>query len=675
MSQTFKYLYSIGLIASLIAPGGYADAYQMKTTYPKRANYFLSWDLSESQARELAKWDMVILDMEHGVRNQDKLRLMRALNPSIILLAYITSQEIRDDALEQKAYAPLRYELAEKIDPAWNLQRPNGALVSFWPGTHVLNLTTAAPTIDGARWIETLGSFVSARVLGSGLWDGVFLDNVWNNLSGQLGGALDINRDGVTESAETIDRAYADGFNALVQIIRAATGDRYLIAGNDGDRFVQFNGMMFENFPRARGWSATMKQYTDFIDKARPPSFAIINANTANTGDQSQLQAMRFGLTSTLLGDGYYAFDFGDQNHGQTWWYDEYEALLGEPVSAPYVQKTGAANFAVKGVWRRDYTRGMVLVNTADAAETFDLNADFEKIKGTQDASANDGQIVNMVSIPPHDGIILLRPQDSLEGAPYVNGAFIRLYRADGTQSRNGFFSYDESFLGGQTIARIDLDRDGAFETIIIEHNHAVIKEGDIVRAQIYPFGSVWRGELSVATVDTGDENGLYLVFGQKTRGGKVAVTRADGVVITRPFEVIRAGFAGGVTVSAGHLNNSANTEIVIGIARGASLVRVFSLRGRLLSAGWSAFGARDTQGVSVAMGDIDGDGRDDIIAGHARGIPEVKVFDSRGALKNRFVAGSQQSRAGIDVSSARFDGDWRSDIITSSRSCFFCGP
>ena len=312
-----------------------------------------------------------------------------------------------------------------------------------------------------------------------------------------------------------------------------------------------------------------------------------------------------------------------------------------------------------------------MLVNTADTTEQIDLDADFEKIKGAQDATTNDGQIVNTISIPARDGIILLRPLDSLEGVPYVNGAFIRLYHADGTQLRNGFFAYDDSFLGGQTIAHIDLNRDSVLETIVIEHNHALIKQGDLVLASIFPFGSAWKGELSIAVADTSGARGLYLVFGQKTRGGKVAVTRADGTLITPPFEAIRRGFQSGVTVSAGHLNNSANTEIVIGTARGSSL---FSLRGKLLSGGWYAFGRRDTQGVSVAVGDVNGDGRDEIIAGHLRAAPGVKIFNSRGVLQNSFVAGSSQSKSGIEVSSAPFGGALPNTIITSSRSCFFCG-
>jgi len=44
---------------------------------------------------------------------------------------------------------------------------------------------------------------------------------------------------------------------------------------------------------------------------------------------------MRFGLTSALMGNAFYSFDYGDDDHGQTWRYDEYEVSLGQPTGAP----------------------------------------------------------------------------------------------------------------------------------------------------------------------------------------------------------------------------------------------------------------------------------------------------------------------------------------------------
>jgi len=65
-----------------------------QTNSPKLANYYLNWDLSETQAKDLSKWDLLVLDMEVQARHPDLLQKMRLWNPDIILLVYITPQEI-----------------------------------------------------------------------------------------------------------------------------------------------------------------------------------------------------------------------------------------------------------------------------------------------------------------------------------------------------------------------------------------------------------------------------------------------------------------------------------------------------------------------------------------------------------------------------------------------------
>ena len=41
---------------------------------------------------------------------------------------------------------------------------------------------------------------------------------------------------------------------------------------------------------------------------------------------------VRFGLTFTLMNDGYFAHEFGDMWHGDDWWYDELDFDLGDPL-------------------------------------------------------------------------------------------------------------------------------------------------------------------------------------------------------------------------------------------------------------------------------------------------------------------------------------------------------
>ncbi len=76
-------------------------------------------------------------------------------------------------------------------------------------------------------------------------------------------------------------------------------------------------------------------------DPASPHLFTIINADTANADDTvnsgvQNFRQIRFLISQQpVMGDGYFAYDFGPQNHGQTWWYDEYDNGAGSSLSRP----------------------------------------------------------------------------------------------------------------------------------------------------------------------------------------------------------------------------------------------------------------------------------------------------------------------------------------------------
>ena len=94
--------------------------------YPKLANYYLNWSIdSDQEARELAKWDLLILDMEMQVYSPQMLTKLKQYNPNIKLLAYVTSQEIRNDSLSLYGNS-LRKRLYQQIDDQWWLKDANG---------------------------------------------------------------------------------------------------------------------------------------------------------------------------------------------------------------------------------------------------------------------------------------------------------------------------------------------------------------------------------------------------------------------------------------------------------------------------------------------------------------------------------------------------------------------
>lgn len=60
-------------------------------------------------------------------------------------------------------------------------------------------------------------------------------------------------------------------------------------------------------------------------------------------------------------------------------------------------------------VWQRDYEGGRAMLNATATTQTVALGETFQKIRGQQVPSVNDGSTVTLVTIPPLDGLILLR--------------------------------------------------------------------------------------------------------------------------------------------------------------------------------------------------------------------------------------------------------------------------
>src|SRR5262249_59643236 len=71
--------------------------------------------------------------------------------------------------------------------------------------------------------------------------------------------------------------------------------------------------------------------------------------------------------------------------------------------------------------------------------------------------------------------------------------------------------------------------------------------------------------------------------------------------------------------------------------------------------------------GVSVAVGDVTGDGVADIVTGTGvGGGPQVEVFDGRsGAVVRSFFAYESSFRDGVTVAVGDVEGDGRADVVT----------
>lgn len=137
-----------------------------------------------------------------------------------------------------------------------------------------------------------------------------------------------------------------------------------------------------------------------------------------------------------------------------------------------------------------------------------------------------------------------------------------------------------------------------------------------------------------------------------------------------RSFSAFDEGFTGGVFVAVGDVNGDGVGDIITGAGPGgSSQIKVFDGLTGKESRSFFAFPQGFTGGVTVASGDVNGDGVADIITGAgAGGGPHVKVFDGlTGAETQSFLAYSPTFSGGVYVAAADVNNDGLADIITGA--------
>jgi FtsP/CotA-like multicopper oxidase with cupredoxin domain len=126
-------------------------------------------------------------------------------------------------------------------------------------------------------------------------------------------------------------------------------------------------------------------------------------------------------------------------------------------------------------------------------------------------------------------------------------------------------------------------------------------------------------------------------------------------------------GSPGGVSVAVGDVNGDGIDDVAVGAGQGGEpRVKVYSGADRTLLFDFLAFPRSMRGGVRVALGDVNGDGYEDIIAGAGSGSPEVRIFSGRdGSPLGSFLAYTNGPQTGVFVAAADVAGNGRTDIIT----------
>src|SRR5262249_14357598 len=153
-------------------------------------------------------------------------------------------------------------------------------------------------------------------------------------------------------------------------------------------------------------------------------------------------------------------------------------------------------------------------------------------------------------------------------------------------------------------------------------------------------------------------------------------------------FYAYNPSFTGGVFVAVGDVSGDGKAEIVTGAgAGGGPHVRVFDGIAGYQESEFMAYNEAFHGGVSVATGDVNNDGLADIVTGAGPGGgPHVRVFDGKQPALYYYAAGSSLQRTelfstmafpttytgGIYVAAGDVNGDGKAEVIVGQAASLF---
>jgi hypothetical protein len=269
-------------------------------------------------------------------------------------------------------------------------------------------------------------------------------------------------------------------------------------------------------------------------------------------------------------------------------------------------------------------------------------------------------------------GLVISSFGEDVSGEIYVVGHGGTVHRLVASQAG--------AFTGGVFVAAGNLPGSG---TILTgpgpgSHPHARIfrTNGTPEPTSAFAFAVPFTGGVRVAVGDVnGDAVDDIIVAAGPGGGPHVRVlSGADPAVELASFFAYTPAFSGGVFVAAGDVNQDGRADVIVGTdVGGGPHVRVFSgmaFPALVELAGFFAYDPAFTGGVRVAAADVDGDGRADIVTGAGPGGgPHVRVFSGANPAVELagFFAYDPAFAGGVFVAAGPLDSDGNADLVTGA--------
>jgi hypothetical protein len=272
-------------------------------------------------------------------------------------------------------------------------------------------------------------------------------------------------------------------------------------------------------------------------------------------------------------------------------------------------------------------------------------------------------------------------------GSPTVN-----IYNSDGS-FKSSLTPFPLTFTGGVRTAVGDLNGDG-IDDIAVGTGPGITAEVEVISGansqvlfQVQPFDTFTGGVFVAAGDIDGDGKAELVVTPDQGGGPRVLIYEGGTFALDSSFfGITDPNFRGGARAAVGDMNGDGFADVAVAAGFGGG-PRVAVFDGKTLFATGPTklfndifvFDPSLRNGVYLAIGDLNGDGFGDLIAGAGPGGgPRVLALDGvdllagqadQSQILGNFFAGNPNNRSGVRVAVKNLDGDNRADLVVGDAS------
>ena len=344
--------------------------------FPRLGNYFigtaddnvatgsdegvpLAYSVNQLEGR-LAFSDVIFgMVLDAQVKNPASIRRLRDLNPDAVILPYRISQQEGYWKAPHASNPDVEWDFHQGLAGEWYVKdtKGNDVIELGWPDIHTMNTSDFCPVRNGQTFTSYLSNWLFTTVFPSGIWDGIYLDNLFDRTDPLIpnynDAALldfDWNRNGLRdETPAGSSEMIRNSAIRFISDLRSKMGGSQLVIANTFHLpalvFAPYvNGYVFEQFNRNYNgyflntggestgrWFAVYDAYRRTQAVTPPPKLNVLEGSGGITGKSTgylaptarDFQEHRLGLGTALLDDGFYEYDL-DDNLSAPYWFDEY---------------------------------------------------------------------------------------------------------------------------------------------------------------------------------------------------------------------------------------------------------------------------------------------------------------------------------------------------------------